>query len=74
MIAQQKSAEVGKLQSEVAEKKSAEEDLQQKLTGTQGDKTQLKATLQKKEGEYVLDIALYEEHTCNQKALYTLHR
>ena len=57
-ISKVQSAELAKLQSKVADKESVEADLQQQLTGIEGAKTQLKVSLQKKEGEYVLDEAL----------------
>ena len=57
-ISKVQSAELAKLQSKVAEKESVEAELQEQLTGIQGAKTQLKVSLQKKGGEYVLDEAL----------------
>ena len=53
-ISQAQIAELHRLQNEVAEKESAEAELKQQLTSIQGDKTQLKVSLQEKEGEYVL--------------------
>ena len=50
-ISQAQVAELHMLQSEVAEE-SAEAGLQQKPTSIQGDKTQLKVSLQEKEGAY----------------------
>ena len=65
-IAQEKSAEVDKLQSVIAEKERTEAELQQKLTGIQNEQAQLKESLQKKEGKHVLDEAVCEERKGSQ--------
>ena len=62
MISQTQIAELHSLQHEVTWKESAEAEFQQKLTGIQSEKTQLKVMLQLKESEYVLDEGLGEEH------------
>ena len=50
-ISQAQQEELGKLQSEKADKESAEADFQQKLTDSLSEKMQLKVSLWKKEGE-----------------------
>ena len=72
-LAQAQSAQLDKLQNEVAKKEKAEGDLQLKLTGIQNENAQLKEFLQKKEGKYFLNEALCEKHTDNQQ-LCTLCR
>ena len=51
----------------MAENESAEAEFQQKLSGILSEKIQLNVSLQKKQGECVLDEALCEKHAGNQR-------
>ena len=65
-ISEAQSAQLNKLQNEVTEKEKAETELQRKLTDIQNEDTQLKQSLQKKEGKYYLDEALCEKYENDQ--------
>ena len=60
------------MQSQLEEEEWTKVELQEKFTGIQIEDTKLKVSLQKKEGEYVMDVHGFVMYAVNARLDYTL--